>query len=69
MSFDFHMHSVFSDGSSTLEDIFEISKKINQRQSNHNYIIEYLVNIFHLFFHSFKKRAGKLLLNFLVNIN
>lgn len=29
MKFDFHMHSVFSDGSSTLEEIFEIGKKLN----------------------------------------
>lgn len=27
MKFDFHMHSVFSDGSSTVEEIFDIAKK------------------------------------------
>ncbi len=28
MKFDFHMHSVYSDGSSTLEEIFEIGKNL-----------------------------------------
>lgn len=29
MKFDFHMHSVYSDGSSTLEDIFKIGEELN----------------------------------------
>lgn len=29
MNFDFHIHSVYSDGSSTLKEIFEIGKKLN----------------------------------------